>query len=496
MNGFYDYLLGLDVGNTNIKCVAMSLSGSILTVERLPASAAFSEDGKDLAGERLMRLIIDIVKKTAAITKTRYAGAEPIAVAVSAMGCKAILLDEQKKQVFLPQNKYNSVELETEDVFRITGYHSGYENLRRKMLCASMKEEALASVRHIFPVSDYIAYRLCSTAAATYSTACSLGNIDIRRKMWWGASALLKVFPEMELPPLVESGTVIGELDLTMRKAMEIKNRVFVVSGGQDYLCAALAGRCHTGHKIMDMIGTFELLTSFTGHVTGEAKKYSIDEFWDFHVFPGIYSHTLELKGASWLEWLRSSIFSNSGKKIDEKSWSSMIKDLDDLTLSSVVPSQLVFLPDITPEEELIKAVYKIEKSYRTGKQMQVSVLSNMIQGLNLNVRRVLEEFEEYESGVSELIVMGGGARSKFWMANKADILGIPVCVPNIPEASATGAALLAGIGTGIYNGFEEASCIFNKVSSAIYQPDQERAKWWAEFYEEQFKPRYTENDI
>ncbi len=51
----------------------------------------------------------------------------------------------------------------------------------------------------------------------------------------------------------------------------------------------------------------------------------------------------------------------------------------------------------------------------------------------------------------------GGGALNPLWRQIQADILGLPLVTIQTPEKSATGAAMLAGIGTGVFSSFEEA---------------------------------------
>ena len=48
-------------------------------------------------------------------------------------------------------------------------------------------------------------------------------------------------------------------------------------------------------------------------------------------------------------------------------------------------------------------------------------------------------------------VAVGGATRNAFWMQNKADVIGRPIEVPDVEEATPLGAAILAGIGVGLY---------------------------------------------
>ena len=85
--------------------------------------------------------------------------------------------------------------------------------------------------------------------------------------------------------------------------------------------------------------------------------------------------------------------------------------------------------------------------------------------------------------------VAGGGSRQKFWLQTKADVLGCPLSVPQITEAAATGAALLAGVGAGVYTGYEEASKAFSGAPMLVFYPDSKRVQLYDRIYREIFLP-------
>jgi xylulokinase len=80
-------------------------------------------------------------------------------------------------------------------------------------------------------------------------------------------------------------------------------------------------------------------------------------------------------------------------------------------------------------------------------------------------------------------VTVGGGASNTFWMQNKADLLGKPFETPEVEEATPLGAAILAGIGVGLYRDEEEA---FNQVHrpGRIYEPDLKLTAAYAEKFE------------
>jgi xylulokinase len=84
------------------------------------------------------------------------------------------------------------------------------------------------------------------------------------------------------------------------------------------------------------------------------------------------------------------------------------------------------------------------------------------------------------------MVVVGGAARNKFWMQNKADmvggLLGVSLSVSEVEEATLLGAAMLAGIGAGLYRNEADA---FDQVRKpdVTFEPDSAAAKVYARMY-------------
>jgi len=84
------------------------------------------------------------------------------------------------------------------------------------------------------------------------------------------------------------------------------------------------------------------------------------------------------------------------------------------------------------------------------------------------------------------LVVVGGATKNKFWMQNKADMVGglfgLPIEAPEIDEATPLGAAMLAGIGVGLYRDEEDAFEHVRKPSM-VYEPNPEAARTYAKLF-------------
>ena len=111
-------------------------------------------------------------------------------------------------------------------------------------------------------------------------------------------------------------------------------------------------------------------------------------------------------------------------------------------------------------------------------------MLRAIVEGLDY---QVLDIVTALKTGLGinpdRLVAVGGATRNSFWMQNKADIVGLPIDVPDVEEATTLGAAILAGIGVGLYRNEQDA---FERVykPGKTYQPDPQLAPKYAEWYQ------------
>ena len=72
-------------------------------------------------------------------------------------------------------------------------------------------------------------------------------------------------------------------------------------------------------------------------------------------------------------------------------------------------------------------------------------------------LRHNLEVAEKAGAKAGVLRAMGGAANSRLWTQIKADVTGKTIEVPSSDTTTALGAAILAGMGTGVYESFAQA---------------------------------------
>jgi xylulokinase len=102
-------------------------------------------------------------------------------------------------------------------------------------------------------------------------------------------------------------------------------------------------------------------------------------------------------------------------------------------------------------------------------------MLRAIIEGLDYQFLQVVQGFDRSMNlRTDRIVAIGGAVNNRFWMQNKADVVGVAIEVPEIDEAVVLGAAVLAGIGVGVYRDEVEA---YEQVyrPGQTYEPDPRR---------------------
>ncbi len=101
-----------------------------------------------------------------------------------------------------------------------------------------------------------------------------------------------------------------------------------------------------------------------------------------------------------------------------------------------------------------------------------------MLEGICLEIRWMLEAAEKLGTGIKEIRIWGGAAKSPVWNQIAADVYGLPAIKTSIHDAGLAGAAICAGLGVGMYTSPKEAAQNMVQIDR-VYEPNPaHRAKY------------------
>jgi xylulokinase len=269
------------------------------------------------------------------------------------------------------------------------------------------------------------------------------------------------------------AGTVLGAVHEAAAEATGLKVGTPVVLGGHDYSCGCLPTGGYQPGVVLDVLGTWEMVVATLDKpvLTPEARRMGV--LVDAHVARDKHAVMGATVAADMLEWARREFCGEEKRRAQADGvpdWDHII----DLAAGSPVGSNGVFfLPHMSGshcpvlDHKSAGAFVGLRNIATRG-----DLLRAVIEGMNYQFTQIVRAFG-HSLGVKgdSIVAIGGPTKNRLWMQNKADVSGIAVEVPDIEEAVPLGAAILAGIGSGVYQDEEDA---FRQVHRAgrVYEPD------------------------
>jgi xylulokinase len=333
---------------------------------------------------------------------------------------------------------------------------------------------------------DLAAYMLGCDPLTSYSHANRTLLFDIRSEDWSDRLLSLTGIERVKLPKPVPSGTIAGRVGHSVARQLNLPPDVLVVVGGHDQCCNSLGAGAYKGGTAVCGIGTFECITPSYDHIPESGPMLRNGFNIEHHVLPGLFVSFIYNQSGSLVRWFRDT-FAHADKKL-----LSPLEDVYEVLGREMPnePSRLYTLPyfELTGPPHFVGDASGVILGMKTN-TTRGEILKSIMESVTFYLAESVTALAELGIDVSEFIATGGGAKSDQWLQVKADIFGVPFVRPCITEASVLGAAMLAGVSTGVFASPAEAVSQFVK-RGRVFDPDPDRHKIYEEklqFYRELF---------
>jgi xylulokinase len=341
-----------------------------------------------------------------------------------------------------------------------------------KILWLRREEPAAhARVATVLLPKDYVRLKLTGERATDASDASGTLLLDVRARGWSDEILDALEIPREWLPDVYEGPEVTATLRDPVADELGLPRRLPVAAGGGDNAAAAVGVGVVGERRISSSIGT-------SGVLFASRESFARDPFGRVHAFchavPDAYHlMAVTLSAGGSLRWWRERFAG--------------LADFDALAAEAaeVEPGAegLLFLPHLTgersPHLDPRASGAFVGLTSRHGRPQLTRAI---MEGVVLSMRAGLELMRTLGTAVDEVRATGGGARSPLWLQLQADIYGRPVRRTAVDEGPAYGAALLAGVASGIFADVEAASARV-RLHGPVIEPNPERTRRYDELY-------------
>jgi xylulokinase len=341
-------------------------------------------------------------------------------------------------------------------------------------------------------VGDYVAYRLCGEMALDYSMASQTTMFEQKSLTMRPDLIRAMGLQETLFPTPKRSGTPLGRVRADAAAAAGLRPGLPVVLGGADFICGAYAAGFLDAGDAAILTGTWENVVVCSDEPQLGRGLMESGAICDAHVAPGRWSIRIENLSGDVTEWYRRLISGQSDAgSADDMGWQPLI---DQAEAADAGSGGVIFVPHVFgsygPRHDNLARGAFIGLS---GPCSRRELTRAVFEGLSFQTRHALEALIAGTGRQPHRVVaMGGGAKNRFWVQNKADVFGRELDVVTTPDVTPRGAAMIAGIGIGVFRDFREAADRFARPATKVL-PNSELTEFYQKRYEDVYLPLLDE---
>jgi len=456
------YLASIDLGTSTLKAAIFDTDGNIISAKSVEYPLSYP--GKDIIENDLEKYWAAIVCLLKEALENIDRPENIIAMSLSSQGETMVPVDIDLKPlrpaiVWLDsrsagQAEEISLSFDTDQLFGITGLPASDPSWpASRIKWIKENEPGIFDKTYKFLLlKDYIAYMFTGILFGESTVYCSTYYYDIKKLSYYEPMLDYLGISEDRLPPIVYTGSVMGNISKEAAAATGLSVQTRFVSGAMDQVAGAVgAGNICQGGATETTGTAFAMIVTTDIPVIDKEGRLPCQ----LHAVKGKYclmpySNT----GGMVLKWFKDT-FAGDIKLSDNEIYNMLTAEASEVPPGS---DGLIMLPHISgaffPENNpKAKGVFSgISIGHGRGHFVRA-----ILESIAFMLRKDNDIFSANNIKIENIISMGGGARSSLWNQIKADVTGIEVHIPKNTETALLGAAIIAGVGIGVYKDYEEA---------------------------------------
>lgn len=473
------YLMTLDAGSGGAKCFICDTDGmGVVTFFKEWNRSTWKPD----VGWQIFSEVIREALTKGGVSPNQIAG-----VSSTSMREEIVLLDKNDKDITLNPGKeiiphgLELGEMYGEEIYKTSGHWPtpGFMPVSKLVWLRDYAPQTLSKVKTLLMINDWILYKLTGKSTTEPSGACETCLFDISKGEWSEKLIDELKLPSDIFPPIYKNGQVMGEVSEEASTQTHLKEGTLVIVGGADTQCGLIGTTSVKERKTTAVAGTTTPVQMVLSKPIFDAKCRT---WTNCHAVPGKWILESNAGSTGWIyRWFRDNFAeceNTVSKSTGIDTYDLINKIVENTSLGS--NGLMAFLGCRifnVKQTSMIRTrapgtLVGIQVRPGPGAVGRKDLARSIVESICYAVRGNCEQIEEISKiKIRELNFCGGNSKSKIWAQIQADVLGIPVKVPMIKDATALGAAILASVGSGIYRDIPESS---EKMVhwEAVYKPE------------------------
>lgn len=457
------YILAHDLGTSGNKATLFSEEGVLVgsQVSGYPAHY-FHDTWVEQNADDWWEAVCDSTRKLLESSGVDPREIQAVSFSGQMMGC--LCVDRQGRPlrpsiIWADQRAQKQAAAIEERISQWNFYHIvGHRNtasygVQKLMWVKEWEPEIYEQTYKVLNAKDYIVLKLTGTFCTEYSDANSMGCFDIHKRTWSDEIVSYAGIDPDKLPCVYASTHVAGYVTKEAAASTGLAEGTAVILGAGDGVAANIGCGSIAPGKTYCCMGTSAWITTTSEKPIFDEQMRTVT--WA-HAVPGLYAPngTMQYAGGAY-NWVRETICKKECLDAKEQGISPHVYLDEQIRQSPVGANGLIFLPYMLGERaprwnpDAKGAWIGLKPETATG-----DLLRSALEGITMNLSICLDILRT-QVEIEELLVIGGGAQNAIWRQMMADIFGVRVKAPGVlEEAGSMGAAVIGGVGAGIFQDF------------------------------------------
>lgn len=329
--------------------------------------------------------------------------------------------------------------------------------------------------------SGFVSFMLGADQHVDFSLANRTLLFDLDKADWSDELLDWAGLDRSKLPPTVASGQVVGSVSRAAAEELNLRAGTPIISGGHDQVSNAVGcGVTEPGRAMYGMGSYLCMVPVFSKRPEGQGMiERGLNT--EHHAVPGQFVSFIYNQGGILVKWLRDTFAA-----AEHKSAKAAGQDIYPLLFSEMPedPSGVVVLPHftITGPPHFISD----SKGVLAGLKLETSrgeILKGILESTTFYLRESIETLPGAGIHINEYCAVGGGSKSAQWVQICADILGRPFVRPQNNEAGVLGAAILAGVGCGVFPTIRDGASAMVHMEQR-FEPEEHKTQLYNERFD------------
>jgi xylulokinase len=475
------YVIGIDVGSQSVKGVLLDPEGQVCATGSHALSMSHPRPGWAEQDPRdWIVAITAVIAQTLAVARLRGDEVGVLALACQVDGVVPLSdLGEPLRSAIIWADRRADAEADAlakaigpDQLFEITGLIPDSSHSGPKIMWLREHEPDIFAAAAAFPpCAGFLVRFLTGELVLDHANASSSLLYDLHSRQWSDQALDASGLQSAQLGRILGAGDSAGRLSDHAAAATGLSTSCVVLVGTGDEHAASLGSGAIKPGIVTDVTGTAEPVT-----VASRELVFDREGLLETHAHAINDCYLIENPGfvsGGGTRWLADNVLHVSHAAV--------------FTLADTAPpgsDGVLFLPALsgamTPRwNSRMRGVFAGLAMPHTSAHLARAVL----EGCAYALRDITERFNALGLGDDEIRVVGGGASSDTWMQIKADVTGRPVYRVLVKEATALGAALLAGVSAGTFEDLDDAVAKTVALADEPFEANPRRAALYDDAY-------------